>query len=182
MNTTQLKSLIVACQKNKSKAQRKLFQQMYQFAMSIATRYGQNREETEEIANNALYKMLAKIDQYKEHTPFTLWVRRIVINCGIDYYRKYHKNQSREIDIQAHSRNLGENKLETEYLLQMIRRLSPKYRMVFNLFVMEGYSHEEIAKEMEISIGTSKSNLSKARHKLQGWVLAHQDQMEKYGK
>ena len=182
MNRTQLKNLIVACQKNKMKAQRKLFQEMYQFAMSIATRYGQNREETEEIANNALYKMLAKIDQYKIHTPFKLWVRRIVINCGIDYYRKYHKNQSHEIDIQAHSRNLGEKKLETEYLLQMIRRLSPKYRMVFNLFVMEGYSHEEIAQEMEISIGTSKSNLSKARQKLQGWVLAHQDQMEKYGK
>ncbi len=139
--------------------------------------------ETEEIANNALYKMLSKLHQFQHGTDFKAWLRRIIVNCGIDYYRKYHKQKTRLLDMNPTIvRNSASDSLDSDYLLEMIHRLSPQYKMVFNLYVMEGYSHEEIAKELDISIGTSKSNLSKARKKLQLWVMAHQKQMMKYGK
>lgn len=183
LNKDDLDELIKACLKKNEHAQRKLFSLMYQFTMSVASRYGQNQMETEEIANNALYKMLDKLRQYQKGSEFKAWLRKVIIHCGIDYYRKYHKNKARSIDINHGTiRNTGSDRLEQDYLLDMIRRLSPKYKMVFNLFVMEGYSHEEISKELDISVGTSKSNLSKARKKLQSWVIAHQNQMTKYGK
>ena len=134
-----LESVIQGCLKRDEKSQRELFGLMHAFTMSIATRYGQNSMETEEIANNALLKMLEKIAQYKIGTDFKAWLRKIVINSGIDYYRKYHKRKLRNIDIRPEIiRNSASDQLETEYLLQMIRRLSPKYKMVFNLYVMEG--------------------------------------------
>lgn len=150
----------------------------------MAARYGQNLQETEEIANDGFYKMLHYIDRYRKEVPFKLWLRRIIINCGIDYYRKNKSRTSQELSprVAVSTRNEGADQLDREYLLQLVRQLPPQYRMVFVLHVMEGYNHEEIARQLGISRGTSKSNLSKARKKLQAMVQLHNRQVSEYGK
>lgn len=157
---------------------------MYNYGMSVAARYGQNLQETEEIANDGFYKMLHHIDRYREEVPFTLWLRRVIINCGIDYYRK-SKTRSQAViasGATANTRNEGADELDREYLLQLVRQLPAQYRLVFVLHVLEGYSHEEIARQLGITRGTSKSNLAKARKKLQAMVQLHNRQVTEYGK
>ena len=105
--------------------------------------------------------------KYDSKIPFLLWVRRVIINCGIDNYRKSKKYQEKVFVADNHLTNDGMSQLESEYLLKMVRSLSPQYKIVFVLHTIDGYSHEEISKKLNISKGTSKSNLSKAKKKLQ---------------
>jgi len=175
-----LKETIKLCKKNKPDAQRILFDHMHGFCMSIANRYGVDKLEAEDIATISLYKMLSKIEKYKDSVPFEMWVRRIVINTGIDHFRK-KKTIDMEFPKVRSIENVGSRNMDADYLLKMIRQLSPQYRIVFNLFVMEGFSHVEISQELQISVGTSKSNLSKARKKLQEMVNMHQQKMKSYG-
>lgn len=153
---------------------------MYNYGMSIASRYGDTKEEIEEIANDGFFKMLIKIHLYDEQIPFKLWLRKIIINCGIDHYRKKKKfkNETQNITIITNPEatwvnNVGSLKIDSEYLLDCIKKLSPVYKMVFVLYSIEGYSHREIASELNISEGTSKSNLHKARQNLQAMVKQH---------
>lgn len=174
MTEQELRIIIAGCRAKDLKSQRKLFAEMYDFGMSIASRYSTNRMETEEIANDGFYKMLKNIDKYQDKIPFTLWLRRIIINCGIDYYRKYNKLKSTQ-EYQTSSNlktvfNQGEQRLDAVYLSNLIQCLSPQYRIVFILYVIEEYTHAEISEKLKISIGTCKSNLSKARTKLKGMI------------
>jgi RNA polymerase sigma factor (sigma-70 family) len=174
MSDDSLLKLIDGCKKSDRACQKELFFYMYNFGMSIASRYARNLQDAEEIANDGFYKMLHKIESYPDHIPFRLWVRKIIINCGIDHFRKFQAKEVTLVNMDtSQSQNAGEVNLDSEYLLEMIRQLSPSYRMVFVLFVLEGYSHEEIALHLGISEGTSKSNLSKARKNLQTLILKH---------
>ncbi len=172
MTEAQLKSLIAACKTKDSASQKALFYHVYDFGYNIARRYARSKEEAEEIANDGFYKMLLKIEQYNDDTPFLLWVRRIMINTGIDHFRKLEK-KSAQIEKQPVKlvRNQGAEALDKEYLLGFLDRLSPQYKMVFVLHVMEGFSHDEISRKLNISKGTSKSNLSKARQKLKKMIM-----------
>jgi len=162
-----LKRLLAGCRNNDSACQKALFVHYYDYGMSIASRYGTSLQDTEEITNDSFYKILKNINSYKEEIPFKLWMRKIIINTGIDFYRK-HKNKPALSSLTADSKiyNEGEEKLDQEYLIKLLNRLSPQYKMVFVLHVIEGYTHEEISEQLNISIGTSKSNLSKARMNL----------------
>jgi RNA polymerase sigma-70 factor (ECF subfamily) len=184
LNDQELALLIEGCRQGDAQCQKRLFLQMYNFGMSVAARYGQHLQETEEIANDGFYKMLENIDRYRPEVPFQLWLRRIIINCGIDHYRKQQTRQRAQISqpTKGNIRNAGADELDREYLLQLVRQLSPQYRMVFVLHVIEGFSHEEIAEQLGISRGTSKSNLAKARKKLQEQVVLHNRQVTEYGK
>lgn len=183
MQQQELTYLIQKCRDNDSQAQRTLFRHLYNFGMSVAARYGQNLQETEEIANDGFLKMFKKIHLYQEHIPFKLWLRRIIINCGIDYYRKHQAKKSGIFELRSPvTYNKVDDKLEGEFLLELVQYLPPKYRIVFVLHVIEGYSHEEIAIKLGISRGTSKSNLSKARKKLQAMLQIHHQQVSGYGK
>lgn len=180
MTEVELQHIIKGCIKNDSSCQRKLFDYMYNYGMSVASRYGQSLQESEDIANEGFYKILKSIEKYKPSIPFLLWVRRIIINCGIDHYRKRKMIVNSVSDISQQTTNLGEQGLNADYLLDMIRRLSPQYRMVFVLHSIDGFTHEEIAKKLNISKGTSKSNLSKARKKLQEMVAIHNQENVTY--
>lgn len=183
MQEKELSYLIAGCKKNDAQCQKKLYQLMYDYGMSIAARYGQNLPETEEIANDGFFKMLKHIDRYQGQGPFKLWLRKIITNCGIDHYRKIQSQKNRIIELKTQFiSNEGSDMLESEYLLKLVRRLSPGYRMVFVLHVMEGYNHDEIAAKLNISKGTSKSNLAKARKKLQDMLHIHNRQVTEYGK
>ncbi|MEL6971256.1 MAG: RNA polymerase sigma factor [Bacteroidota bacterium] len=183
MKESNLPYLIQACRENKPQAQQQLFRLMYNFGMSVAARYGRNLQETEEIANDGFLKMLRNIDRYRPEVPFKLWLRRIIINCGIDHYRKRQAEQRGIYDLRPPiTHNQVSENLEGEYLLRLVQHLPAQYRIVFVLHVIEGYSHNEIANSLGISRGTSKSNLAKARKKLQQMLQIHHQQISGYGK
>jgi len=166
-----LKQLIKDCRKGKRAAQKQLYQHFYSYGLTVALHYAKNKEEAEEMLHDGFLKVFDKIQQFRFESPFRSWFRQIIIRSAIDYFRKHHKpgREARLIPLPSVHKTENEairtlNKEDAWTLLQV---LSPAYRMVFNLHVIEGYTHAEIAEELGISIGTSKSNLSKAKQKLQ---------------
>lgn len=183
MDKDALKYLIEGCRRGEARAQKQLFLYLYDYGMNIAVRYAHTTAEAEDIANEAFYKLLSGIDKYPEQVPIKSWLRRIVINCGIDHYRK--RKVRKEAIVKVHPaiiRNQGEERLDQEYLLDLVRQLPPQYRIVFVLHVIEGYDHQEIANQLGISRGTSKSNLAKARKKLQTMIEEHNQAIARYGR
>ena len=138
--------------------------------MGICLRFSRSRDEAIEIANDGFVKIFTKLDKYTRSLSFRGWLRKVMINSAIDYYRRNEKHYS-TLDIShANYELLSETVLDqlSEYeIIAAIQMLPPSYRMVFNLFVIEGYKHDEIAHQLGISVGTSKSNLAIARKKLQ---------------
>lgn len=163
--------LLQGCRRNDRESQRLLYQHYYAYAMSICVRYSHSIEEAKEIVNDGFLKVFKKIDQYEEKEPsFKAWLRRIMINTAIDHYRKelkhyYHQDINAQTELVTNEGN-GLNNLSHAELIGLIQQLSPAYRTVFNLYVIDGYTHQEIAGLLNISDGTSKSNLMKARAKL----------------
>jgi RNA polymerase sigma-70 factor (ECF subfamily) len=141
----------------------------YNYAMTVARRYAGTFENAEEVVNDSFFKVFTKIGLYSEDQPFNLWLRRIVINTAIDRFRSnIHQIQVTELQP-WHDAELDagvESKMDYEHLIGTLDHLSPAYRAVFNLYAVDGFSHEEIANMLEISVGTSKSNLSRARQHL----------------
>ena len=168
---TELNQIIKGCQKGRSKAQRKLYYKFYSYGLTVALHYASSREEAEEIVHDGFIKVFNKIPQYRFQGAFRGWFRRIIVHTAIDYYRKekVYQEGARLISLNAKKTcvaNEALNRLELEDAWKVLQSLTPAYRMVFNLFVLEEYTHAEIADELNISIGTSKSNLSKAKKKL----------------
>ncbi len=143
--------------------------------MGVCLRYSRTREEAVEIANDGFIKIFKKLDRYSKGLSFKGWLRRIMINSAIDYFRKnekhYHSLDISHGNYEATNENVLDQ-LAEEDIIAAIQRLPPSYRMVFNLFVIEGFKHEEIANQLNISVGTSKSNLAIARNKLQKTLMA----------
>lgn len=138
--------------------------------MSITLRYSDSREEAAEVLNDAFMKVFENIHRYDTDRPFKPWLRRIIINTAIN---RFHST-SRIPEKEAWSENEHAGREETitssisyDEIIEMIQQLTPGYRTVFNLYVMEGFKHREIAGILGISEGTSKSNLAKARQQLQ---------------
>lgn len=158
------------CQRNR-KSQKELYKMYYSYGMSITLRYADTRDQAAAVLNDAFMKVFANIKKYDLQRPFKPWLRKIIINTAINHFHssKKHRQQVDLVDI--------ENKLKTEEkilsgisyreIIAMIQQLSPAYRTVFNLYVIEGFKHREIAEILGISEGTSKSNLSKAKQNLQ---------------
>lgn len=146
-----------------------LYQHYYNYGMSISLRYSSNRDEAAEILNDAFMKIFINLAKFDLAKPFKPWLRKILVNTAINHY---HKKQ-REIRVEEmHNAN---NESDTEKILSVIsyqevigllQKLPLAYRTVFNLYVIEGYSHEEISGMLNIATGTSKSNLFKAKEQL----------------
>ena len=156
------------------KSQKMLYKGFYGFAMSICLRYAADRDEAADILNKGFYKVFTKIATYDVHKPFKAWVGRIMTNTAIDHYRANLKMAYAEDLEQAEhigEVSVADNNLNYSDLLAMVQELPQSYRTVFNLFAIDGYSHEEIAAMLNISVGTSKSNLFKARQKLKQLIL-----------
>jgi RNA polymerase sigma factor (sigma-70 family) len=181
-----ISALIRGCRQNDRASQKALYQLLKGYAMKICYRYQNRMEEAEEIMNEGFIKLFKNIQQFDENRHADIgmalkgWFKRILVNTCIDHYRK---NQSRinghtltdETEkVVDHSEN-GFDVLSYKEILEAIRMLSPAYRTVFNLFVIEGMSHEEIGNLLGISIGASKSNLSKARDNLRKILLKKTD-------
>lgn len=157
------------------KSQEKLYRQFYGFAMSVCVRYTQSRDEALEIVNDSFLKVFTKGDQYDSKYPFKAWFRRIIVNTALDFYRSQQKHYFHENIEEAYEVSSNDSsplsQLNHEEIIMLIQRLPSGYKMVFNLFVIDGFSHEEISNQLGISVGTSKSNLSRAREALRKMIL-----------
>lgn len=168
-------SIINACLKGDQLAQKALISIYYSFAKNIGMRYVENKQEVDEIINDSFLKIFNNLAKYDHSQPFKAWIRKIIVNTAIDHFRK---NQQFNYNNQSNIEDIGDvevdeniiSKISSEEILLLINKLSPSYRIVFNLFVIEGYTHREIADMLGISEGTSKSNLMDARKKLQGLI------------
>lgn len=150
-------------------SQKELYRLYYGYSMRICLRYSKNKEEAVEMVNDGFMKVFMNINKYDTQRSFNAWISTIMINTSIDYYR----NRIRKIEMEElnakHDVEDGENilsHLNYEDLIKLVQQLSYAYRTVFNLFAIDGFSHDEISEMLSISVGTSKSNLSKARENL----------------
>ncbi|WP_163715107.1 RNA polymerase sigma factor [Mangrovibacterium lignilyticum] len=166
----ELQHLIQGCKKQDRQSQKLLYQVLHGFAMGVCLRYAHNEHEASEVLNDGFFKAFTNIERYDDKLPFKPWLRKIMYHAAIDYYRAGLKWANRE-DLEKLNPVMYEasveQKLSYDDLLNMVQRLPPTYRMVFNLYAIDGYSHEEIGGMLGIGTGTSRSNLYKARLKLQ---------------
>ena len=174
-----IQKLVSGCIEGDRQCQQALYKHFYAFGMGISLRYMSNQEDAAYVLNESFFKVFTNIKQYDPKKPFMAWLRKIMTNTAIDHYRSNLKF-SNHMDIAEYDQASEDvtiyNKLAYEDLLKMIQDLTPAYRTVFNLFAIDGYSHEEISELLNISVGTSKSNLFKARKKLQELLqLVHSD-------
>lgn len=174
-----LLDLLLYCIANKRESQKELYQKYYGFVLSIALRYCGGVEEAEEVANDSFYKFFNSLKNFDTNSTnieasVVAWIKRITVNTAIDHQRKYNKLQLQvSLDSDAKDGFYGQevaqviDKMGFDEILKLVQQLSPTYKTVFNLYVIDGMKHEEIAQLLNISVGTSKSNLSKARANLQ---------------
>jgi RNA polymerase sigma-70 factor (ECF subfamily) len=167
---TKIESIVEACLQENTHAQKLLVKMHLGFAKSIAMRYASNIEEAEEITNDAFLKMFNHLNRYDPLQPFKAWFRTIVVNTAIDSFRKQkkflHQVDIDQVDVEYNGVDIF-SKISADEILKLVQELPPSYRMVFSLYVIDGYNHREIADMLGIKEGTSKSNLQDARRKLQ---------------
>ena len=172
-----LEQILKSCLRNERFGQRCLYERYYSFGLNTCLRYAKNREEAREMLNDGFYKVFKYLHKYDLKLPFEPWLKRLLINAAIDYFHKY-RNKQDIVELQAkHTADLittPSDQLNYEALLNVIQGLPRAYRMVFNLYEIEGFKHHEIAEKLNISVGTSKSNLARAKTKLRQ-LLAVQD-------
>ena len=170
-----LELLLQGCREGRRGSQRKLYELFYGYGMNICLRYGKNETEAQEMLNDGFLRVFTRLHQYDSDYPFKSWLRKVLINSAIDYHRK-HKRHHLSIATEDIGRLVEERQELTdlqagEDLMVYVQQLPPAYRMVFNLYVMEGYKHHEIAEQLNISVGSSKSNLSRAKEKLRRLLI-----------
>ena len=161
--------LVQGCLRNDRDSQRLLYQHYYSYGMSVCLRYCRSKDEAKEVLNDGFLKVFQKMNQYRQETSFESWLRRIMINASIDHYRKevkHYNHYSNENTKVNNGQASALDEMAHAELIGLIQQLTPAYRAVFNLYAIDGYSHEEIGEILGISEGTSKSNLSKARENL----------------
>jgi RNA polymerase sigma-70 factor (ECF subfamily) len=169
-----LEQLIANCKKNDAQAQSQIYKLYASKLFSICLKYSRNYAEAEDNLQDACVTIFEKINQYKGKGSFEGWLKRITINTALQRYRSVGVYDIiNEDQIEDVSLDIDEDNISLDFLLQIIQELPNRYRLVFNLYALDDFSHKEIAKMLEISIGTSKSNLARAR-------LILKDKIEQY--
>ena len=174
--------LLEGCKQNNRSSQQAIYTLLSGYAMGICLRYAGNQQEAEELLQEGFMKLFRNVEKFEINrhadvlTSLKGWFKRILINTCIDQFRKNRHNTmtytiTTEFDLPAVSQATAVDQLSYKELVDAIRFLSPGYRQVFNLFVIEGLTHEDISEKLGISVGTSKSNLSKAREKMKKIIL-----------
>lgn len=162
-----LTKLIEGCQSGNRKAQEMLYRLFSAKMLGVCLRYATDKMEAEDMLQNGFIKVFGNIKAYRGEGSFEGWVRRIMVHSSIEYYRRHHKMiQLVETDPAGAEPSVDAaagSSLEAKDLLAMIQTLPPGYRLVFNLYALEGYAHKEIGEMLHISEGASKSQLSRAR-------------------
>ncbi len=172
-----LKKLITKCKKGDLIAQSEVYHLFSGKLFPICLKYSRTYQEAEDNLQEAFITIFRKIGQFQHKGSFEGWMKRVVINTVLQTYRQKNvlnlveENYPEEVEVE-----IDENEISLEYLLKIIQELPERYRMVFNLYVLDGYSHREIADLLGIAEGTSKSNLSRARLILKDKIELSQQQ------
>ncbi len=170
--------LIEQYKNNERKAQEELYKKLFPYLMGICYKYFLSKETSKEIVNTAMFKILTQIHQFNNEYPFKIWASKIAVNCIIDELRKKQKFSNIEYVDTYNSNsdyleiNPALSKMSANEILNLIDKLEPTEKTVFNLFVLDGYLHKEIAELLNISEGTSKWYLNQARTKLKKMLEA----------
>jgi RNA polymerase sigma-70 factor (ECF subfamily) len=177
-----LERLIARCVNNDRKAQEEIYRIYSGKLFGLCLKYSRDRAEAEDNLQDGFITIFKKIEQFKHKGSFEGWMKRIVINTTLQKYRE--KNvlnlvQDSEIRDEVEV-EVEENNISLDYLLGVIQDLPNQYRLVFNLYVLDGYSHKEVAEALQISEGTSKSNLSRARSILKKRIEKDQEELKQY--
>lgn len=181
--------LITECNNGNRKSQQILYEAFYGKMLVVCMRYTGDRDEAKDILHDGFIKVFRKLDSFKNEGSLEGWVRRIMVNCSIDYVRRrrevlYATGDEFTLEKALHEAEKDDSELfmkaKAEVILDMIQKVSPGYRTVFNLYVIENYTHKEIAEKLDISIGTSKSNLAKAKMKIREFYNEYLDKHEEY--
>jgi RNA polymerase sigma-70 factor (ECF subfamily) len=168
-----LDQLIKNCKRNNAQAQEELYKRYASTLFSICLKYSPNYADAEDTLQDAFIVIFDKVGQFKGKGSFEGWLKRVTINTALQRYRKQsvlgiiNEENIREVEIEV-----DEESISLDFLLRIIQELPDRYRLVFNLYVLDGYSHKETANMLEISEGTSKSNLARARNILKDKIEA----------
>lgn len=182
MKNAGLQHIITGCRNNDRQSQRILYDRFYGYALAVALPYCAREEEAREVVNDAFLKVFTGIGHYDETFPFTTWLRTIVVRTAINHYRKQlndivWSDLTEGLDVSVEDDFLS--KMAAADVAALVQKLPPAYRLTMNLFALEGYSHTEIAEMLGISVGSSKSNLAKARIRLKQMMTEYLP--KKYG-
>ena len=175
------KELIRRCKKNSTKAQKLLYKTYHSSLLGICMRYGKSKAEAEDILHIGMMKIYKSIGSFSGNGSFEGWMKRIIVNTAVDNFRKNHKHYYHEnIDDIGESTDLSDeisDNLAAKDILKTIQQLPAGYRLVFNLYAIEGYKHREVATQLKISENTSKWHLANAREKLQTMLNQQKKQL-----
>jgi len=174
LSVSKLNNIVKACLKGDPKAQAQLYEQYAGRLYALCLRYTNNEDEAKDILQEGFIKIFDKLQQYKNKGSFEGWMRKVIVNTALEKIRKENRFMLVEdetmIENDQYKYEHVLEDIERKELLGMIQELSAQYRMVFNLYAIEGYSHKEISQKLNISEGTSKSNLSRARELLKSKI------------
>ena len=164
--------LVQACMRSDRKAQKALYEKYKKSWFMCCLRYADNKMDAEDMLQNAVIAIFSSLKTYDANkAPFSTWAYKVVVNAALQHIRKWRKNDYLT-ESEASANNYPDqtetiyDKMSARELMDMVQRLPTGYRVVFNLYVMEGYKHHEIAEKLGISISTSKTQLFKARQML----------------
>jgi len=172
-----LEQLIEKCKKHDTKAQSEIYKLFSRKLFSLCLKYSRNRAEAEDNLQDAFLTIFKKIAQYSSTGAFEGWMKRIVINTALQKYRsKGVLNIVNEDAIEDVIIENDDDDIDIGFLLLCIQELPDRYRLVFNLYALDGYSHKEIAEMLNITTGTTKSNLARARMILKDKIETYKTQ------
>ena len=161
-----LQHIIDGCRERNPLAQKELYELFKSKMFGVCLRYAGNYDDAQDILQDGFIKVFEKIDQFGFKGAFEGWMRRIMVNTALEKYRSNYQVINIHDNVKEINNEYAEDfstDIDARELIKFIQELSPKYRMVFNLYAIEGYSHKEISNMLGITEGTSKSNLSRAR-------------------
>lgn len=168
-----VKEIISGCIRKDRASQHLLYKEFYSYCLGICKRYAISDFEAADVLNNGFLKIFNNIEKYDSSKPIKAWIGKIMVNTAIDHYRANLRFTTYD-DISEYEQNGTEavvyGQMAYKELLLLVQSLSPSYRIVFNMYAIDGYTHDEIAKTLNISVGSSKSNLFKARQRLQEMI------------
>lgn len=162
--------ILEGCLKQQRDSQHKLYKLFYGYGMSVAIRYATEENEAITIVNDSFMKVFKRMNSYNPDYDFKPWFRKIIVNTSLNHLKKQQQNLMETGVDEANNISDREeilSQINYKELIGLVQSLSTSYRAVFNMYVIDGFRHDEIAKTLGISVSTSKSNLVRARRKLQ---------------
>jgi len=176
--------IITGCKQQQRVIQEYLYRSYYSMFLKLCARYAKDMHDAEQLLQDGFLKIFHHIDSYQGNGSFEGWMKRIMVNTCLDFLKSKQQKNAKQVSypetlqdsLKVVSHNSGLEKLAMKDLLQLIQTLSPMSRMVFNLYIFEGFSHKEIAQMLEISEGTSQWHVNNARKNLQEKIKKRNNQ------